>query len=272
MISLDCYPVFLLLFSVMKRCALFLSIITPALAVAVNASAVDVAGLQPPPPYGVFSTMTAGSPAQGKFVTAFSFEKELGEKFHRLAWNSAFGVTDSIELSLTVADHEDGLEDIGIGLKQRLVDETESLPALAYLVTASVPSGDERLSTGGRVGGGVILSKRVGPFNGHLNLIFSVPAESSLDNEFRFSSGVVFSAAHSLWLLGELYGRSTHFASRVDELEARFGYRVLINDEIYTTFGMGIDLEQSDTKYRLMASVSLSLPREKKVIERIYEE
>lgn len=234
----------------------------------------DLSGLQPPAPYGVFSTMSASSPPRGKAAFALAVERSGEPNFWRFATNLAYGITNSVEFSASIpyVDNSDsGLEDIAFGVKHRFFDEGKYGPSIAYLFTFSVASGVSERSTGGRAGGGIIVSKRVGPVNGHLNLFYALPFDSALKDELRFSAGIDFSASHDFQILGELYGRSSHFSDELDELEARFGYRFAIRELTFTTIGVGFDIKDRSPEYRIIASLTWIFPREKKTINRIYE-
>lgn len=234
----------------------------------------DLSGLQPPAPYGVFSTMSASSPPRGTAAIALSAERSGEPNFWRLSTHLAYGITDSVEFSASIPyvdNTNSGLEDIAFGVKHRFFDEGKYGPSIAYLFTFSVASGVDELSTEGRAGGGIILSKRVGPVNGHANLFYTLPFDSALKDELRFSAGIDFSASHDFRILGELFGRSSHFSDEVDQLEARFGYRFIIGEDTFTTLGVGFDIKDRDPEYRIMASLTLLFPREKKTIKKVYE-
>jgi hypothetical protein len=218
--------------------------------------------------------MSASSPPKGKAAFALSAERSGEPNFWRYSTHLAYGITDSVEFSASIPyvdNSTSGLEDIAFGVKHRFFDEGKYGPSLAYLFTFSVASGVDDLSTGGRAGGGLILSKRVGPVNGHANLFYALPFDSAFKDEMRFSAGIDFSAAHDFQILGELYGRSSHFSDELDQLEARFGYRFMIGEQTFTTLGAGFDIKDQSPEYRIIASLTWIFPREKKTIMRIYE-
>ncbi len=232
---------------------------------------VDLNGLQPPAPYGVFSTMTATSPKKGQAAISFTYDTLINSSFYRFGSNIAYGMYDRLELSLSVSEQRDGFEDIALGIKHRIIDKGADGPSVAYLVSASVDSGSTAVSTDGSFGGGIIISDRVGPVQGHTNLFYAWPLGSGLKGEFTASAGIVFSAAHNVWLLGEIYGRSSHFSKKIDQMETRLGYRVRVGDNLYANLGFGIDMKHKPANYRLMASLALLFPQEERTIERIYE-
>lgn len=245
-----------------------------SLALANYAFGLDLMGPQEPAPYSVFSTLSAESPARGQAAASLSAEKSEEPNFYRFSTQILLGVTDNMSVGVNIPyvdNSHAGLEDIAVSFKHRFFDEGKYGPSVAYLVTASIQSSTEELSTDGRIGGGFIASKRVGPVTGHANVFYSLPADDALDDEIRVSTGVEFSAAHNFDILGEIFLRKSHFSEDIDELEARFGYRIQYAEGIYTTLGAGLGLDNRAPDFRIMASISLTFPRAKP-IERVYEE
>jgi len=243
-----------------------------------GSSGFDLTGLQPTPPYGVFSTFSAESPPKGKIDISADAEILFEPDFYRFLLKTAYGITDNIELDVTIPyiynwnDTTDGFEDIAVGLKHRFINETKYGPAIAYILNASIPSGRDEFTTDGSFGGGLIVSKRVGPIKGHFNVFFEEPGKRSLNTEVIIAGGLDFSAAHNLKLLAELYSKRSFDSKDFDSTELRFGYRVKATDIIYTTLGASFDIASKAPKYRLLLSVSFLLPAEKKVIKKLYEE
>lgn len=237
----------------------------------------DIKGLQPSDPYGIFSTFSAESLAKGKFALSAGGEMSVHPDFYRAIFKTAYGLSDKVELELT-APYEfgsgtpDGFEDISIGIKHRFFDEGKYGPSLAYLLIASLPTGGERLTTDGRYGAGLIVSKRVGPFNAHANVIYMRPGKSSLEDEVTFLTGVDFAAAHNFNILAELFCQKSHYANKIDTVEGRVGYRIRTTDYIYTTLGVGTDFKRREPETRVMLTVTFITPKEKKKIKKIYEE
>jgi hypothetical protein len=237
----------------------------------------DIKGLQPLDPYGVFSTFSAESLAKGKVAFSAGGEMSVHPDFYRVMLKTAYGLSDKVELEFSVpyefgSGTPDGFEDISLGLKHRFFDEGKYGPSLAYLLIASPPTGAEGLTTEGRYGAGLIVSKRVGPFNGHANFFYVKPGKSSLEDEISFLTGVDFAAAHNFKILAELFCRKSHFSKKVDTIEGRAGYRIMTTDSIYTTLGIGTDFKKRDPETRVLLTVTFVSPREKKKIKKIYEE
>jgi hypothetical protein len=242
-----------------------------------NSYGFDIKGLQPVDPYGVFSTFSADSLPKNKAAFSAGTEISIDPDFYRFIFKTAYGITDNIELNITVPyvfdfDSVDGFEDFALGYKHRFFDEGKYGPSLAYVLSVSLPSGQDELSTDGRYGLGFILSKRVGPVNGHLNLLYARPGCSELKKELSFLAGLDFAAAHNFKILAELLVKKSHYSEKVDSIEGRFGYRIKTTDFIYTTFGAGFDFKNRNPETRVMFTVTFLSPTEKKKIERIFEE
>ena len=240
--------------------------------------AFDVSGLQPVAPNSIFSTFSAESLPKAKVSIEAGFEKSKDPNFYRFSLRSAYGISDSIEFNTTVPyvynfdTTLDGMEDIAVGFKHRFFDEGKYVPSLAYLINASLNNGRDEFSTHGRYGIGFIMSKRVGPFKGHMNFFYERPGSGELREEITFLGGIEFSAAHNFKMLGELLVRKSHFSNEYDQVEARFGYRIKTTDFIYTTIGMGTDLNKRTPEYRILISLSYTSPEKKKEIRKIIEE
>lgn len=259
----------------MRKCFIFL--IFSLLFVNEIAYALDVKGLQPVDPYSVFTTFSAESLAKGKVALSAGAEISIDPDFYRSVTKAAFGMTDTLELMMTVPydfgnDIRDGFEDAAIGIKHRFFDEGKYGPSLAYILNASVPSGADNLTTKGRYGIGLVMSKKVGPVNGHLNFFYEEPGKKSLDEEISFLAGLDFAAAHNFKFLAELYCRKSHESEKIDLAELRLGYRLRTADLIYTTFGFGFDLKNRAPETRLIFSVTVLAPKEKKKLKKVYEE
>ncbi|MBI5632070.1 MAG: hypothetical protein HZA15_01100 [Nitrospirae bacterium] len=240
--------------------------------------AFDISGLQPVSPYGVFSTFSSESLPKSKTSIELSLERSRERDFYRVQFKGAYGLTDHFEVMLTVPyvydylGSVDGVEDIAIGFKHRFYDEGKYGPSLAYIAAASLPVGHEGLTSGGRTGIGLILSKRLGPFRGNFNISYEQPGKDSLQDEILFASGIEFSATHDLDILAEFFARKVHFSKEYDQLEARLGYRLKTSDYIYTTVGIGADFKARSPEYRLLLSVSFTNVKGKNKVMKIYEE
>ena len=242
------------------------------------AYAFDVKGLQPLSPYGVFSTFSAESLKQNKVGLGLGLERSNDPDFYRAVFNFAYGIHDKFEFNFTLPyvteweNRVDGFEDYHLGIKHRIIEETDYIPAVAYMLTASPSSGKEEFTTEGSAGGGVILTKKVGPFKGHFNAFYSSPQKAGLKSEYKVNIGSELAVTHDSKILVEIVGRKNYFKNKIDLLEWRLGYRIATTDNIYTTMGAGFDIKNRTPDFRLIFSVGVILPIEKKNIRKIYEE
>jgi|WetSurMetagenome_2_1015567.scaffolds.fasta_scaffold342806_1 hypothetical protein len=258
----------------MRKCFFFIAIILLSVE---NTYAFELKGLLPVDPYGVFSTFSTESLPEGKVAVATGLEVSDSPDLYRFILKNAYGLSNTVELNLTLpyefgSDVKDGFEDFAIGVKHRFFEEGKYGPALAYIATVSLPTGSDQLTTDGRYGAGLLISKRVGPFNGHMNLFYEKTGSGEFHREVTFLAGFDFAAAHNFKLLSELDIRKSQDSKKVDLIEGRVGYRIKTTDSIYTTFGAGFDFKNRHPQTRLMFTVTFLSPAEKKQIQRIYEE
>ncbi|MDP2166760.1 MAG: transporter [Thermodesulfovibrionales bacterium] len=265
----------------MKKYGLFLFSLLASgffLAGTSSAAAFESSGLQPVAPYGVFSTFSADGLKQGKAAASVSLEKGSEPDFYRYSAHIAYGFANNVEFSMSVPYVSEwekkisGFEDMAVGIKHGFFTEGRYGPSVAYIVTGSFGSGRDEFSTDGALGVGLVVSKRVGPVSGHANLIYSTPDKSSLRDNVAFAAGFDFSVAHNFKILAELYGKKSYYSSEIDQLEARFGYRFLTRENIFTTIGAGFDIKDRSPQYRVMLSVTVACPKEKRVIRKVFEE
>lgn len=229
----------------------------------------DFKGLQPLPPYGVFSTLSAESLRQNEVGFGFAFEKSSEPTFNRICLQMVYALHDKVEFNLTVPytfdmnNEVSGFEDFSLGIKHRFMSEGKYTPALAYLLIISVNTGKSNFSTEGAFGGGLILSKKVGPFKGHVNLIYTKPERSGLKDQYLFNIGSELAVTHKSKILAEIISRKNYFKNKLDLLEWRLGYRVKTGENVYTTIGAGFDVKNRTPDYRLLFSLSFILPKKK---------
>lgn len=229
----------------------------------------EISGLKPLAPHGVFSTFSTSSLERGKISLSVDAEVSLEPDFYRFFLSTAYGITDAVELNMNIPyilgeDSKDGFEDISFGLKHRFFREGKYGPSLAYVVTASVASGIDEFSTDGRFGIGALVSKKVGPVNGHINLFYVIPVRKEFDNEVALLAGIDFAAAHNFKILAELYSKTSFETGKVESVEGRIGYRIKTSKYVYTTVGAGFDFKNRNPETRLMFSVTYVAPFKKR--------
>ncbi len=262
----------------MKKIFLYLLLILfPVFIIYGYASAFDTIGLQPTAPNGVFSAFSAESMTKNSVSLETGIEKSIEPHFYRFFVKGAYGLSDSLEFNFIIpyvydfSGRIDGLEDVSIGFKHRFYDEGRYGPSIAYMLNTAIASGRDEFSSDGKFGVGLIVSKRVGPFKGHLNLFYEKPGTGKIRDEIVLIGGLEFSAAHNMKLLGEIIARNSQYRDKLDQIEARLGYRIKTTDAIHTTLGIGFDVKNRTPEYRLMLMVSYLVPSEKKK-KKIYEE
>ncbi len=243
-----------------------------------SAFAFDVEGLRPLPPYGVFSTFSTESLQQNTVGICLGFERSVNPNFYRTTAQIAYGIHDRFEIDMTLpydfnwGNRVSGLEDANFGVKHRVLDEGQYYPAVAYILTVAPPSGDDDFSTHGQHGVGLILTKKIGPFKGHLNMVYKRPGRSELSNEYDVNIGTELAITHDSKVLAELVARKEYFRNRIDLVEWRVGYRIATLENLYTTIGAGFNIENRSPDFRFLFSVSIILPKDKKPLQKIYEQ
>lgn len=239
--------------------------------------AFDLQGLQPLPPFSVFSTFSAKGLKKGEAGIAVNIEMSRQPDYYRITNNLSYGITDNLEIATTIPyvsdwnDNIDGFEDISIGMKYRILDEGKYGPSMAVLASTSLNTGKNQFSTDGSISAGLIISKKVGPFSGHINALYSKPLISRFDDELTLATGIEFAASHNFGLLSELYSKKS-YSGRFDQVELRVGYRIMTAENLFTTLGMGFDLKNRSPEYRLIFSISYIFSKDTKKIKKVYEE
>ncbi len=236
----------------------------------------DVKGLQPLQPNGIFSTFSTSTNPASRFATQFELEQSINPTFYQVNSSVSFAVTDLIEASATIPYHmktsESGFEDIAIGIKYRFLEEEQYAPSVAALVSGSVPSGRDVISTNGRIGGGLIFSKKIGPFKTHANMFVYSPFKQGLNAEVDFLLGAELQAANNLSILTEVLTKKSHNINKFDYLDWKIGYRFRPLDFLYTTLSAGYGFKTRNPDVRIYMSFTIIYPPAGKSIKRIYEE
>ena len=240
--------------------------------------AFDTEGLRPLQPYGVFSTFSAESLQQNAVGISLGLEKSSEPNFYRTTLQLAYGIHDRFEIDMTLPyidgyeSHINGFEDANFGIKHRILDEGLYYPAIAYMLTVATPSGSEAFTTNGEHGAGLLFTKKIGPFKEHLNILYEKPGNSNLHSQYDVNLGSELAITHDSNFLAELVGRKEYFKDKIDLLEWRVGYRIATLENLYTTLGAGFNIERRSPDYRLLFSITIILPKEKKKLQKIYEE
>jgi hypothetical protein len=241
-----------------------------------SSRAFDLAPLSPIQPYGTFSTFSAYTLGKGKLGVALTLEKSIEPNFFRVILGSEYGLFENIDFVANFAavldfDDDEGIEGLNIGFKHHFLREKRSVPSLSYLVSISIP-GKDRFSAEGRYGGGIIITKSLGPFEGNLNLLYYKSTDSSFEDEVELRIGLDLAAAHNFNVLGELIVKKSHFSENIDSVEGRVGYRVKISSKSFALLGLGYDFKNRNPELRLFFSLNIFYPFFERDIKRIYVE
>lgn len=220
----------------------------------------ELKGLQPVQPDGGFSGFSAATSGKGVFSAGIDLEKAIDVDYYRTTAKAGYGITSRMDVLISypyIFDWDeklDGSEDVNIGIKQNLFRENKYAPSVAYLLKVALSTGKREFSTDGSAGAGIILSKKLGPFSSHLNLIYSEPFDDDFENQFEIILSVALRAAHDFDVIAELYALNSYFNDEFDTVEGRLGYRIKTTENIYTVLGAGHDFKNDDPTFRLMVS------------------
>lgn len=256
----------------MQIAIVFILVIFPFLA-----SAEDIKGLQPLQPFGVFSTFSTDSLNKKELGLSLNLERSKAPDFYRITIQGAYGFSNDKEIHINLPyfmKYEQdiyGFEDLTVGFKHRFIEEGKFNPSIGYIVAASLDMGRSDFSTDGRIGGGLIATKKIGPFKGNANLLFYQPFKSGLNREYLLNLGAELAITHSSKVLAEIIGRKNYYINRLDLLEWRLGFRQETFDNIFMTVGAGFDIKDRKPDYRFIFSMSFIIPTERQQIKRIYE-
>lgn len=209
-----------------------------------------------------------------------------------MALQFGYGITENFDIGLDLPFtwwypdnagwHEQGLDDLSIGLRYRLLDEKESIPGIAILGAVTFPTGDEDkgLSTGGTdFESKLIMSKRLGPVNTHLNIGYSWPGTKKYDLQdgLTYGIGMDFSVSSQTQLLAELVGNKNRYTKDLhpkgdaDPLEIRAGVRIISDRGLITTLGVGVGLSNASPDYRALAVLTYTYPPEARRVIKVKE-
>jgi len=257
---------------------------------------------------GVFSVFSAKTLKKGQVAIGLALDLAEGigpydDDHHpdqkSLAFQLGYGLTERFDIGLDLpftwwypdreeygqtrtGFHEQGLDDLGIGLRYRLLDEKESAPAIALMAAGTFPTGDvdKGLSSGGLdLDTKVILSKRLGPVNTHLNLGYFWPSTKEFDLKSgpTYGAGMDFSASSQVLLLAELVGNRNIFPEGLhpktdkDPLEAKAGLRFISDTGFIANFGIGVGLTDATPGYRVLAGITYTYPPEARKVIKVKE-
>ncbi|WP_420265696.1 hypothetical protein [Candidatus Magnetominusculus dajiuhuensis] len=236
----------------------------------------DVKGLQPLQPNGVFSTFSTSTNQAGVFSTQFELEQSVDPTFYQINSSLSFAATDEIEASATIPYHlktgESGFEDAAIGIKYRFIEEGQYSPSVAALLAGALPTGRDVVGTNGSIGGGLIASKKIGPFKTHANALVYHPFKHDLGTEVDLMLGAELQAANNLSVLTEVQTKKSDDVNRFDYWDWKIGYRFRPLDFLYTTLSAGYGFKTRSPDLHIFLSFTIIYPPAGKILKYIYEE
>lgn len=239
-----------------------------------NARAFDILGLQPLQPYGTFSSFSAYTLGKDRSAFMLYTEKSIDPNFYRISINAGYGLSNKVDILANlpfIIDYlgTEGVESFNFGFKHTIRTEERLGPTISYLLSVSLPGEDQFLSSI-RFGGGLLVSKKLGPFSGHINLTYYKPTESSLEDEIDLRMGFDLAAGHNFNLLSELIVRKSHFSGHLDLIEGRLGYRVRTSSSSFAALGLGYDFKNRVPELRLFIAFSMIYPLFEQPVKWVY--
>jgi len=260
----------------LKKKSLFFLSIPLTLFIYSNVSAIEEQKFIPVQPMGVFSTLSAYTVEKDSIAAIMLVERCFKPDFNRITFALEYGITENIDILLNIPyaidySNIDGFQDISIGFKHKLILEEQISPSLTYIAGFTF-TGKEDISTGGSIGGGILVSKKVGPFLGNFNIFYFKPIETKLKDEIELRIGLDLAAAHDFNILTEMIVKKSHYSENIDLLEGRFGYRVKLSVSSYATVGIGYDFKNREPAWRLFLNFNIFYPSIHKKIRKIYYE
>ncbi|MCG6553324.1 MAG: hypothetical protein L7F77_13445 [Candidatus Magnetominusculus sp. LBB02] len=232
--------------------------------------------MQPTQPNGVFSTFSTSTNPAGVFAAQFELQHSVDPTSYQVNASFSCAIADSVEFSATMPYHlktgNSGFEDVAMGIKDRLIEEGEYSPSIAALVSGSAPSGRDVISTNGRVGGGLIMSKKVGPFKTSVNALIYAPFRRTQGTEVDFMLGAELPAANNLSILTEIETKKSNDINKFDYWDWKIGYRFRPLDFLYTTLSAGYGFKTRFPDFHVFLSFTLITPPADKILKYIYEE
>ena len=245
----------------MKKAAFALAVLLCLLPTA--AFAFDLDMVRPQSPYGGFFSYSADTIPKGDFTVGYSLERSQKPDFYRHVLGAAYGLGNRADLTLDIGyvngfHGMGGFEDLGAAFKYRVLNMGRYAPAVAAMAFGYAPTGRDTVSWGGGIGGGIVLTRTIGPLTANLNAIITNPGQNGLHNELDFLGSLGFPIAHGATVLGEFQVRKEAYSGRVDLTEARFGYRIT-GDKLFTSMGLGFGLHERHPQFRLIISIGALL-------------
>ncbi|MGH7325134.1 MAG: transporter [Candidatus Rokuibacteriota bacterium] len=171
-------------------------------------------------------------------------------------FESSFLVIDADD-----ADAETGIADSRLGVKYRLLDETDTWPAALVAMAVRLPTGDDRRGLGeAGIGVGVLgaISKAFGPITLTGNVAYTF-ATSDRDMDFwTLASSVEYRMTEAWVLVGELVAR-LGMARAPNTAVFRTGTVYAVSDRIRLDGAVGVGLTRESPDALVTVGVTFGL-------------
>lgn len=195
-----------------------------------------------------FTALSAYPVGIGAGSVDLQLSKIISPDYWSLRMSISYGLFRTGELILNIPyafdyAEEEGFQDINFALKQVLFYEGRYNPSISIIGTYSV-DGKRNISTGGAVGGGVLITKKVGPFVGNLNLLYFHPHVDGLDDEYQIRIGGNVSVSHDFVTILDFLIKKSFYSNEIDHIEGRFGYSITLSSSVSGYGGFGYDFKE----------------------------
>lgn len=169
--------------------------------------------------------------------------------------------TSELILNLPYAidyEGENGFQDMTLALKQAILYEGRLHPSISLLGLYTV-EGKEEISKGGGYGGGILITKKVGPFLGNINFIYFNPRRDELKDEYQVRIGGNVSIAHDFRTIIDLLVKKSVSSDEIDHMVASFGYSVSLSHRVTGYGGFGYDLKGDISSWNIFIRFNFHL-------------
>lgn len=200
-----------------------------------------------------------------------------------VSYKLGYGLLDFIQLGVevpytwwqvdSVPYKSKGLDDINLGVKVRLLEESEKLPSIGIVGFISLTTGDKSKGIGTkRSDGGVklIASKNlISSLNASINIGYTGVGRTSdipLRNEFTYGVGIDYGIYKGLNAIAEIAGSTNRYINqKSNPLEFFGGLRFSYYDIFYSTFGFRKGFNNASPDWGILGSISFKWPKVKNI-------
>ncbi|MFC1624349.1 transporter [Candidatus Omnitrophota bacterium] len=205
--------------------------------------------------------------------SGFEYVKQT-DKEKSLSLCVKYGIIEKLDLGIEIpyqfidvseGDKIDGISDIQIATKYHLLDETETLPALAMSCVVKTKTGDENKGLGsGELDYSLngIITKEIRDFTTHVNLGYTFvgePEGENLDDIFSYSLAIEYLLIESLNIVGEITGETTFNGDFDDNpFSGLVGLNYILTERLCFDAGIGFQISKASPDYRITTGLTLA--------------